>query len=67
MALTASNTCSSTSFDMELCAEKLKTLGIQVSVSLGMMAYGVMGIFMEMSLAPVAGNQGLIHICHTGI
>uniref|UniRef100_A0A8C0IW47 Transmembrane protein 268 n=1 Tax=Chelonoidis abingdonii TaxID=106734 RepID=A0A8C0IW47_CHEAB len=29
MALTASNTCSSTVFDMELCAEKLKTFGIE--------------------------------------
>ncbi|XP_034649848.1 transmembrane protein 268 isoform X3 [Trachemys scripta elegans] len=32
MVLTASNTCSSTFFDMELCAEKLKTFGIQMTM-----------------------------------
>ncbi|XP_074871636.1 transmembrane protein 268 [Carettochelys insculpta] len=32
MVLSASNNCSSTSFDMELCAEKLKTFGIQMTV-----------------------------------
>ncbi|XP_075761465.1 transmembrane protein 268 isoform X2 [Pelodiscus sinensis] len=32
LVLTANNTCSSTSFDMELCAEKLKTFGIQMPV-----------------------------------
>uniref|UniRef100_A0A8C4YI40 Transmembrane protein 268 n=1 Tax=Gopherus evgoodei TaxID=1825980 RepID=A0A8C4YI40_9SAUR len=31
MALTASNTCSSTVFDMELCEEKLKTFGIEMT------------------------------------
>ncbi|XP_044848872.1 transmembrane protein 268 isoform X3 [Mauremys mutica] len=31
MVLTASNTCSSTVFDMELCAEKLKTFGIEMT------------------------------------
>ncbi|CAM4665102.1 transmembrane protein 268 [Caretta caretta] len=32
MVLTASNTCSSTFFDLELCAEKLKTFGIQMTM-----------------------------------
>uniref|UniRef100_A0A8C3XJX2 Transmembrane protein 268 n=1 Tax=Chelydra serpentina TaxID=8475 RepID=A0A8C3XJX2_CHESE len=32
LVLTASNTCSSTFFDMELCAEKLKTFGIQLTM-----------------------------------
>ncbi|OXB80688.1 UNVERIFIED_CONTAM: hypothetical protein H355_005617, partial [Colinus virginianus] len=29
MVLSMDNTCSATSFDMELCAEKLQTLGVQ--------------------------------------
>uniref|UniRef100_A0A8C8SP21 Transmembrane protein 268 n=1 Tax=Pelusios castaneus TaxID=367368 RepID=A0A8C8SP21_9SAUR len=32
LVLTANNTCLSTSFDMELCAAKLKTLGIQMTM-----------------------------------
>lgn len=31
MVLSMDNNCSATSFDMELCAEKLKSLGVQVS------------------------------------
>lgn len=33
MVLSMDNNCSATSFDMELCAEKLKSLGVQVSSS----------------------------------
>nr|XP_013809257.1 PREDICTED: transmembrane protein C9orf91 homolog [Apteryx mantelli mantelli] len=32
MVLSMDNNCSATSFDMELCAEKLKSLGVQVAV-----------------------------------
>ncbi|OXB66467.1 hypothetical protein ASZ78_011582 [Callipepla squamata] len=31
MVLSMDNTCSATSFDMELCAEKLQTLGVQAA------------------------------------
>lgn len=33
MVLSMDNTCSAASFDMELCAEKLQSLGVQVSSS----------------------------------
>lgn len=33
MVLSMDNNCSATSFDMELCAEKLQSLGVQVSSS----------------------------------
>lgn len=33
MVLSVDSNCSATSFDVELCAEKLKSLGVQVSSS----------------------------------
>lgn len=41
MVLSMDNNCSATSFDMELCAEKLKSLGVQVSAALSRGPVGV--------------------------
>ncbi|KAJ7419944.1 transmembrane protein C9orf91 [Pitangus sulphuratus] len=50
LVLSMDNTCSTSSFDVELCAEKLKALGVQINVNTDVRLAAVNEIFIKHSL-----------------